>query len=138
MCTELIEAKYTWGYEPPCYDYSSLTNSISIQRANWLQARCWLTQRQWPCTTTFYYICSYLSRIRQSNSRAEKVACGSLAGGRLISPKAAKGLKSNRTSSMLPGLNCSSSDSRVNMQLFTDGTVILAKFSAYTFNIGKW
>jgi len=37
--------------------------------------------------------CSYLTRISQSNSRAEKSASRTLAGGRLISPTAAKGLK---------------------------------------------
>jgi len=57
-----------------------------------LQARCWLIQWQWPCTTTFCYICSYLDRISQFNGRATKVACRILPGERLMTPTAAKGL----------------------------------------------
>ena len=91
LCAGLTKVKYVWGYEPPCYTHSSQTNSIFIQQANWLQARCSLTQWQWPCTTSFYYICSYLTGISQFNCQAEKSASSILPGGRLIPPTAAKG-----------------------------------------------
>src|SRR5580698_5499424 len=63
-----------------------------FKRGNWFQAGCRLTQWQWPCTTTFYYICSYLTRISQFNCRVTKVACRIKPGGRLMTHTAANGL----------------------------------------------